>query len=173
MDQVPIVCEAVRRDVLAHGRHHDSVAERHSADRERAKEVDLGHRPIVALVAAWQPWTMGFWVWSVISRSPRVRCCPKWDVAQRPGDEESISTGKRGDVIFAGPRALPPTQPTGISSIGRKVGRDGRLPPTHRKSWRRASSFMRARRKGLPCREAGAAAGSEISTASMIAPAGA
>src|SRR4051812_29151301 len=47
MDQVPIVCESVPGDVLAHGRHHDTVAERHSADRERAEKVDLGHLAVV------------------------------------------------------------------------------------------------------------------------------
>ena len=50
VDQVPVVREPVPGDVLAHGGHHDPVAERHPADRERAEEVDLGHLPIVVAV---------------------------------------------------------------------------------------------------------------------------
>src|SRR5262249_13003808 len=47
VDQVPVVREPVPGDVLAHGGHHDAVAERHAADRERAEEVDLGHLTVV------------------------------------------------------------------------------------------------------------------------------
>ena len=47
VDQVPVVREPVSGDVLAHGGHHNPVAERHAADRERAEEVDLRHLPVV------------------------------------------------------------------------------------------------------------------------------
>jgi hypothetical protein len=47
VDQVPVVGEPVPGDVLAHGGHHDAVAEGHPADRERAEQVDLGHLAVV------------------------------------------------------------------------------------------------------------------------------
>src|SRR5262249_664310 len=47
VDKVPVVREPVPGDVLTHGGHHDPVAKRHPADRERAEEVDLGHLTVV------------------------------------------------------------------------------------------------------------------------------
>src|SRR5688572_29526797 len=47
MDEVPVVRKSVTSGILAHGRHHDAIAESDTADRQRAEEVNLGNVPIV------------------------------------------------------------------------------------------------------------------------------
>ena len=52
MDQMPIVRKPVLGDVLAHGRHHDPVAESHTAECERAEYNWMVVSPTFRLMAA-------------------------------------------------------------------------------------------------------------------------
>ena len=47
MHQVPIAGHPLLGDVLAHGRHHDPVAEGDAPNRQRAEQIDLRHFPVV------------------------------------------------------------------------------------------------------------------------------
>ncbi len=47
MDQVPVVGQSILGDVLTHRRHHDPIAQRHAADRERTEQIDFRHFAVV------------------------------------------------------------------------------------------------------------------------------
>ena len=47
VNEVPVAGQPLLCDVLAHGGHYDSIAERYSPNLERAQQVGLGNIPVV------------------------------------------------------------------------------------------------------------------------------
>ena len=74
VNQVPVAGQPLLRDVLAHGRHHDPIAERDAADRQRTEQIDFRDFPVVvgvsrAAVGSGRARTVHWFDWPVIHSS--------------------------------------------------------------------------------------------------------